>query len=202
MMLLGEPSSEHSQQFARLAEMAADGMYAALFGGRWQQVLQKLYLAPDNLNQHRFVYFARVDDQIAGMVHCFAGDDNQRLKDRTSRLYMRYAGWQLPRMMVVGFPIRRVMAFMDRLPESHLYIQHLAVHEAFRGRRISQDLLRHAETLAREQSCSHLALDVHTENTVAINVYTKYGFSIDSTSPVVHLDGHPLSLHRMLKPLD
>lgn len=60
----------------------------------------------------------------------------------------------------------------------HLYLGKLAVSGAFRGQGLARILVSHAEKLAREQSMSHIDLQVRIELTDNQRLFTRLGFAV------------------------
>jgi ribosomal-protein-alanine N-acetyltransferase len=73
------------------------------------------------------------------------------------------------RQYIIGFSGIWMMA-----DEAH--ITNIAVSEAYRGRGIGELLLIATIDLARELKASSMTLEVRASNTVAQNLYSKYGF--------------------------
>ncbi|MDB4385041.1 GNAT family N-acetyltransferase [Opitutaceae bacterium] len=56
-------------------------------------------------------------------------------------------------------------------------IHDVVVLEGFRGHGLSQRMLQKVEAIARERGCCKITLEVLSNNTVAKNAYTKFGFA-------------------------
>ncbi|GAB5561698.1 MAG: GNAT family N-acetyltransferase [Synoicihabitans sp.] len=56
-------------------------------------------------------------------------------------------------------------------------IHDVVVLETFRGHGLSQRMLQKVEVIARERGCCKITLEVLSNNTVAKNAYTKFGFA-------------------------
>jgi ribosomal-protein-alanine N-acetyltransferase len=68
------------------------------------------------------------------------------------------------------------------------HITNIAVSEAYRGRGIGELLLIATIDLARELKASSMTLEVRISNTVAQNLYSKYGFQQMGTRKAYYLD--------------
>lgn len=64
-------------------------------------------------------------------------------------------------------------------------IHDVVVLEGFRGRGISQLMLKKVEKIALEKGCCKLTLEILEGNEVAINAYKKFGFSAYELDPSV-----------------
>ena len=56
-----------------------------------------------------------------------------------------------------------------------LHLHHFAIHPDYQGRKLSHPLLQATLSFARKNG-SQIKLEVHRDNTRAINLYTQYGF--------------------------
>lgn len=74
-------------------------------------------------------------------------------------------------------------------------IHDLAVSAKFRGRGLSQKLLEKVEAIARERDCCKITLEVLSNNPVAKNAYTKFGFAGYELDPAT---GHALFWEKAL----
>lgn len=62
------------------------------------------------------------------------------------------------------------------IDEAH--IATIAAHPGYRGRKVGEHLLRHCIQHAIDSKCITLMLEVRVSNTVAQNLYRKFGFSV------------------------
>lgn len=58
------------------------------------------------------------------------------------------------------------------------HITNVAVHKDYRGQRIGDKLIKSLVELCRENNISAMTLEVRNSNTIAQNLYRKYGFKI------------------------
>ena len=201
-LLPAQPSSEQAAHFARLAQIASDHFFSHLFGPRAQTVLRSMFQEPDNENSHAHTTFLQEGDEIAGMLHAYSAIEARRCARRSHWLYLRHAGWQLPRALAVGIRLSNIMEFIGGdLDDGDLYIAMLAIYPQFRRRGHSQTMLNHAEDLAASHGCSRLALDVEERNQIARAVYCRAGFQQIAQSKKVELEGERSAILRLAKPL-
>lgn len=84
-----------------------------------------------------------------------------------------------------------------------LYIEMLGVDQRWRGLGIASHLISQAETAARQQNLTHLALTVVIDNCPALELYGKLGFKITARRQSLLLrwiTGHP-GYYEMVKQL-
>lgn len=195
-----EATTDDAQHFIRLAQMAGDEIFTALLGNRAASALGAMFLREDNDFSFRHTTLLSDDGAISGMLHAYAaGEANDA---RTTRLLLRFAGWQLPRLLAVGFALSAIFDFLgSHLDDDDFYIAFLAVEPAHRKRGLSQILLDHAQKLARERRCTRLTLDVDERNHIAISAYHKAGFVQVAASKKIRQGGERWALHRLAKTL-
>lgn len=196
------PSGEDGDHFATLAEMAAHGQFEWLMGRRWRAVLLRIVVEPSHELSYENARFAEVDGQVAGLLAGYATEQRALPTwQPLERVFLRHALWQLPRIVLMGLSMLPLLRWSEYVPAGAYYITLVAVYAEFRGRGVSQRLLGAASQTALEWGCTSLALDVATDNDTAIAAYTRYGLTVEGTSPTVTGKGRHIALHRMVKRL-
>ena len=199
-LIKAESTAEHAEHFARLAQIASDQFFTHLFGSRAGAVLESMFLQRDNDSSHRYTTFLLEGSSIAGMLHAYPAIESQVQARRSNWLYLRYAAWQLPRLLVVGFACRDILEFLGSgMDDGDLYIAMLALYPSFRGQGHSTTLLNHSERLAATQGCARLTLDVDARNHIARAVYQRAGYQQIAQSKHVDLEGERIKLLRLAK---
>ena len=201
-LVKAEPTAEQAAHFARLAQIASDQLFSHLFGSRAQTVLKSMFPQRDNDNSFVYTRFLIEGESIAGMLHAYPAADARRHGSRSNWLYLRYAAWQLPRLLALGFLLRDLLDFLaSNLDDDDFYIAMLALYQPYRGRGHSKTLLHEAERLAAARGLTRLALDVDERNSVALAAYQRAGFEQVAQSKKVTLEGESWGLLRLTKPL-
>ena len=188
---------EDGQQFARLFDIAGDGLARWMFGKGFAGIVSKAFLEPDHDLSYEHVWFAETEAGIAGMLSGYSSADHAQSRDGP---VMRAAGIQAVRMIATWLVAVRLFSFMDRLPEGDWYLQAVAVDEAHRGAGIGSRLLDYAEATATAAGARRLALDVAVDNDGARRLYERRGLAIEATSPSVPFMPDT-AVHRMAKDL-
>ncbi len=197
-----QANKEHAQRFYELAQMASDGLFTHLFGGRAQAVLLEMFLRDDNEFSHRHTRFLLADGEIAGMLHGFRAGAAQAGSGRSLWLMLRHAQLQALRFFIAAVVLRELLDFVgERLDSEDYYISMLAIYPAHRGRSYSKALLAEAERLAAERNCARLALDVDERNAVARAAYRGAGFEQVCESKTVNIAEERLRMLRLAKPV-
>lgn len=196
------PRAEQAAHFSRLAQIASDDLFSLLFGARAEAVLASMFLRRDNDNSHAYTTFLLAGDAIAGMLHAYPAADARRHAARSVWLYLRFAAWQLPRALALGFVLRDILDFVGgNLEADDFYIAMLAIYPAFRGCGHSKRLLKAAEGRAAASGCARLTLDVDERNHIARAAYRSAGFQQVARSKAVELGGERFAVLRLAKPL-
>lgn len=87
--------------------------------------------------------------------------------------------------------------------KNEVYIEMLGVDPAWRGHGIASQLISHAETIVHQQHLSQLTLAVVSDNTPAIQLYEKLGFTTQArrrSRLLKWITGHP-GYYEMVKQL-
>lgn len=196
-LIAARPTADHATHFARLAQIASDDMFTHFFGSRARAALESMFLARENDNSHAHTTFLLEAEEVAGMLQAYPAALARQHEARTLWLYLRYAAWQLPRALVVGFMLRDILDFLGgNLDDEDFYIAFLAVYPPYRGRGHSKTLLKEAERLATLHGCSRLSLDVDERNHIARAAYQRFGFATVAHSKEVKIEGER---HRVLR---
>ncbi len=202
IMKPAQPNPEEAAHFARLAQIAGDNVFSILFGSRAEAVLRSMFMRRDNDSSHSHARFLLEGEAIAGLLHGYSAPQARAFANRSTWLYLRYAGWQLPRFLASIVLMGDLLDFIAKdLDERDFYIAMLALYPEYRGRGYGRALLDEAEGLAAEAGCARLALDVDERNTVARAVYARYGFVEIAQSKKVTEKGERWGLLRLAKPL-
>ena len=189
------PDRSDGEAFARLFDMAGDGLLRWMFGPRFVEIVGEAFCEPGHDMSFEHVWFAEGDAAIAGMVSGYSAEQHAQAKDGP---VTRAAGIRSIRMFGAWLVGRRLFDFMNELPDGDWYIQAVAVDPANRGEGIGSKLLDHAERLASDAGARRLALDVDVENDAARRLYERRGMVVEATSPRVAILGGT-AVHRMTK---
>ncbi len=66
----------------------------------------------------------------------------------------------------------------ETVPDKRLYLSRLVVKKNYRGEGYGKAILQYILSIAKEKEYSEIVLGVDCDNTVALNLYKKLGFSI------------------------
>ena len=78
---------------------------------------------------------------------------------------------------------RRMLRFMDDIPDGDFYIRAIAVDPDYRGRGAGSRLMDHMIDIARADGARRLALDVAAKNRDGRRFYERIGMTRESESP-------------------
>lgn len=197
---MAEATAADAVHFAKLAETAADGFFAELFGGKAESMLRATFMQAEGDNSHRHTAFLQIDGAVAGMLHAYAAEQAQ--EGRTFWLMLRHSGWQALRFLAALILYWDVMGFLGgNLERGDFYIAMLAIYPPQRGLGHGRALLNSAAERAAGQGCSRLVLDVDERNATARAVYERFGFVQIAASKPVAADGESWRILRLALPL-
>ena len=177
MTKLGEDSVLSSIQ--RLIDEAQDGWFRAALGRAAPDRIAEAYLRPDNELSYTNVTFAERDGEIVGMA---AGYSAEAHRSFTNVLGDTTTGWLRFRLRAVARVSRRVLTFIDTIPDGEFYVRALAVDTEHRGAGIGTLLLGALEQSAQAAGSRRLALDVAASNRRARRLYERVGMSAEAES--------------------
>lgn len=125
---------------------------------------------------YRNVQMALLDNDIAGMM-----------------LAYRLPSANAPEALT-DYPefIRPLIELEQCVPDSY-YINMIATYPKYRGRGVGTALLGLIDGLARNAGCKLCSIEVFEENSGALRLYQRLGFSIIDRRPVVEHSSHPYS---------
>ena len=144
------------------------------------RILRASFRRPGNTASAEIVTVAELDGEVAGVIAAFPVLEGAV----RARRYLRVS---LARMPLWRWPNAwRIFASLRPTPPPHaLYVDAVATSGDFRRRGVASALLEAAATKAREQGCTHLALETELENSAARSLYRSAGFEETGTLPPV-----------------
>lgn len=101
---------------------------------------------------------------------------------RVARTAANPSRWQQLRARLFGISedlgsvVAGMVCMWVVIDEAH--IATIAVHPSYRGRKVGEHLLRHCIQQAIASNCITIMLEVRVSNTVAQNLYRKFGFAV------------------------
>lgn len=118
---------------------------------------------------------AECDGRIVGLALLgWPGERRRRRVRECLRQLSRVMGWLDGALALVAF----VLVPEPRPLPGGCEIDTLGVHPDFRRRGMGLALLKAAQGEARRRGCSHLSLEVMTDNRAAIGLYERFGFRV------------------------
>ncbi len=194
------PTDRDAAAFAELTELASTGIFGLLLGSRAERFLRSVFVLPGHELSYDRAYMADVEGETAGMLVAASGKRRRLERSRTSRVVLHHAGLTLPRMGIVAVLLTPVLRLQNEVSDDELYVQMVAVEPRHRRMGIGAELMRHAESVARETECRAVVLDVEETNIPAISLYRRLGFDVERRSKAPWIVDKPPVL-RMVKPV-
>lgn len=193
-LVIRSAHSEKSLQGADLIMLTLREFGDHFFGfgdhSRALNVVQKLFERSGNRFSHQHALFGQEEGsgEIVGLLMPFTRRSMQRTWLATALdLLMIYRTSEMLTFL------QRLLHYRaeERIARDEFYIAHLAVYPQHQRKGYGQQLLTHAQQLARSQGLANLSLLTEIENQPAITLYQKFGFQITETIP------YPPEMHYM-----
>ena len=165
--------------FARLVDQAQEGYFRAMLGRRAGDVIARAFTRPGHDLSHEYVTFAEQGGQTVGMASGYTAEDHRHFTDEPLR---SAAGRRRLRMAAFTLLTRRIVRFIDTVPDGDFYVRAVAVEPAHRGAGIGTLLMGSLEGTARAAGSVRLALDVAAKNRDARRLYERLGMTAEAES--------------------
>ena len=174
------PTLEDGRAFARLLDEAQEGYFRAMLGRRAGDIIAQAFTQPGHDLSHQYVTFAEQSGRIVGMASGYTADAHRHFTDEPLQAA---AGRRRFRLAAFTRITRRVVRFIDTVPDGSFYVRALAVVPAHRVSGIGTLLIRSLEETARAAGSTRLALDVAAKNRDARRLYERLGMTAQAESP-------------------
>ena len=172
---------EDADHFSQLVLIAVPELLSYVFGSKTKDIMKNLFQDTENYWSFKHTYFVEVDDDIVGMALGYSYRQRKQEEERTGELVVKY----LEGSSHEELPNPRVAEITEKIEENEYYVMYLAVYPKFRRLGIGTKLFAVIEEEARKTGYNRVVFDVETDNTEAIKLYERLGYSIVSRSPVV-----------------
>jgi ribosomal protein S18 acetylase RimI-like enzyme len=174
------PTIKDGRVFARLLDEAQEGYFRAMLGRRAGDIIAQAFTQPGHDLSHQYVTLAEQSGRIVGMVSGYTAEAHRHSTDEPLRAA---AGRHRHRLAAFTRITRRVVRFIDTIPDGDFYVRALAVEPAHRGTGIGTLLIGSLEDTARAAGSARLALDVAAKNRDARRLYERLGMTAQAESP-------------------
>lgn len=140
---------------------------------RAKAILEKIFTIPGHRLSYEETILAVVQGRVVGGMVAYSAKRLPKLDRVTDRLILRQYRFRGKLAMIIRtWPL----VFMKDTKRRDYVIGNLAVRPQYRGRGIGEQILIHAEELAKEAGLQRLALRVAIENKTARKLYEDFGF--------------------------
>ena len=174
------PTVEEGRLFGQFLDEAQESWFRVALGRQACDVIAQVYTKPGHELSYLYVTFAEQERRIVGMA---SGYSSEAHRDFTNQLLHAAAGWRRYRLATFSRISRRLLRFIDTVPNGDFYVRALAVDRAHRGAGIGTLLMRSLEETARAAGSRRLALDVAAKNQKARTLYERLGMTAAVESP-------------------
>ncbi len=193
-----EASPGDAEDFAALILLSSPSLFPTIYGDRVETIVQRLFRKRRNLFSFEHTYFAELGGKKVGMLLGYDWQTKKRENLKTGLLLFRemktYFLGKLPGML-------KAMNAIGMVGDREHYISNLAIYPDHQSMGIGTVLIRKAEEEAGQKGARRMALDVETENSSAIRLYERLGFSAVAESSLRLRGGRSFEFYRMCKEL-
>ena len=159
-----------------MATLYGFGVYQTGLGSgeRGQKALSDYFRLPGNRFSYQLSHLAYVDGKPAALLLAFPGGSFGRLTRRTLWQMLRVYS---PAEVIEFFRRARILKDEEEVGQDEFYVAHLAVCADFRRKGLGKLLLEYAQKLALRSGLHKVSLLAELENTGAIALYERFGFT-------------------------
>ena len=174
------PTTDDGRAFAEYLDEAQEGAFRWMLGRKAGEIIAEAFIRRGHELSFEHVTFAEQVDRIVGMASGYAWESHRAFTDELRNVT---TGWRARRLAAFTRMARRMLEFIDNVPDGDFYVRAIAVDEAQRGRGIGTLLLQALEENARAAGARRLALDVAAKNRKAQKLYERMGMTVETESP-------------------
>jgi ribosomal protein S18 acetylase RimI-like enzyme len=174
------PSVGEGRLFGQFLDVAQESWFRAALGRQACDIIAHAYIQSGHELSYQYVTFAEQEGRIVGMASGYTAEAH---RDFTNELLAAAAGWRRYRLATFSRISRRLLRFIDTVPDGDFYVRALAVDPAHRGAGIGTLLMRSLEETARTAGSRRFALDVAAKNRTARRLYEHLGMTAEAESP-------------------
>lgn len=175
-----DPTLGDGYTFAGLLEQAQEGLFRIALGCKANEIVARAFLEPRHDLSYEFVTFAERNGRIVGMGAGYTAEAHRRF---TGQPLEAAAGRRRYRFAAFVRLARRVLRFIETIPDGDFYVRALAVDPEYRGSGIGTRLIGSMEDAARAAGSTRLALDVAAKNHDGRRLYERLGMTAEAESP-------------------
>ena len=166
--------------FAELLDQAQQGVFRVALGRKANEIVAQAFLERGHDLSYENVTFAERGEQIVGMGSGYTAEAHRHFSGEPLEAA---AGWRRYRFAAFAMLGRRLLRFMETIPDGDFYVRALAVDPAHRGAGIGTRLIGSLESTARAAGSTRLALDVAGKNRDGRRLYERLGMTAEAESP-------------------
>ncbi|UCD20587.1 MAG: GNAT family N-acetyltransferase [archaeon] len=180
------------EDFSKLFLFTAPVLFTSLFGSNVNKKLREFFKRKNNLFSFQHTYFLELNGKVIGMA--LAYDYNQKKKEtlKTSLLLLKYLKGDL----CTRFKKLSKLGSLAQIKENEYYFSHLSFYPEFRNKNFGKKFNDFIERKARGKK---IVLDTNVNNLKAIKAAKKYGYKIESKSPVLKIENKKFQFFKMSK---
>lgn len=130
-----------------------------------KKFLSREFQKEDSLYSYRNTFLAFLGDKLVGALIAYDGK--------------KHKSWQKQLVNTLAQEYNFNNTLTPETQAGHFYLDAISVDPDYRGQKIGSELIKYAESYARDYSFKHLGLLVDLENPKAKRLYERLGFELD-----------------------
>ncbi len=176
-MIIRKAVPEDAPEVAELLIEAAHGFIEDSMGGGGEKLHRNIFKHSGGFMNYKNCFIAEADGKTAGMMMIYSGAQKKEGNMKNTILFLRYLSLSL--LSHLGVLLRSDTFPFFSPKESELYLHGIAVYPSFRSRGVGRALLAHLDNYGKELGLTNIMLAAETNNTRAIELYQREGYSIE-----------------------
>lgn len=188
--------TEDSQHFSDLAMFTGPELLPYLLGSAVRDLLKKSFQHERNCFSFEHTHFLEVNGEIAGMSLAYSYGKKKEEQQHTAEVISTYLD---PSTFTEIPDSEKLGSILAQVTEGDYYVSNMAVYPELRRLGFGTKIFEVIEEEARAAGSQRMVLDVETDNTEAVKLYKRLGYSIEKQSPIVETRVKNFEFFKMCK---
>lgn len=206
-VIIRQGRKDDAEAFSHLAMLFLPSFIPIEFKPFVKYLMKRLFSTKRNHFSFEYSYLAEINSRVIGVINGFPGKEKRKEEWRTILLMIRFLALPMLKNMVNLIKIKYLrkvsqliglLKIWGKFDDTDYYINGLAVISEYQGMGIGTMLLEYVDNRKTPEQ-TRLFLDVEIDNSRAIKVYERQGFTKTGKTITFDFDGKKLGFFRMVK---
>ena len=140
-----------------------------------EKFIHNEFLSEYGYASYRLHWVVEQNNKVIATIACYDKNDLFKMDVGTVKNILAMYKFHSPRVLSRALHAASVVT---KPSEFNLHIANFGVHPSYRSQGVGQFLLSHLKTIAQQQGCSILSLDVSSANPRGQSLYERIGFKV------------------------